>query len=590
MESVWRQSLQSTLASGVKVQWLKSAICAAIVGLGMASWASSAFAQAAWSTPQWSTATTDGSTTDFDTGTLSFPAQTASQIRVMAPGNGIFHNHGDPVSATIEVLLNGVWTLVFTSVPDTTGSGIFISSFPTPVATFTPGQVAGVRMSCTQYVGYCYHGVENTMYFELSGGGRNASEVIASFMSRRNDLLLSNGPDRGREIDRLVNAQGDGPTGGAPFGSPSGLGAGSNRLGGPDGLTTNAQPSMSSLAARGAPGMGRLERGFDPTARGVEESQLGVEAGLPRSGGDGSPNRVSFSSSLSKMMQLGAAEGDRKAQEMSMLGVRETPAARPSASAWDIWFAGHYQNFDDDRRNVNGEGHFGVFYLGADVVLSPRLLVGMLVQFDDMQLKSQSSAYSVKGHGWMVGPYATLRLAQNVFLQGRAAWGKSNNEVSPSLTFIDEFDTTRWLTTATIVGRYDFGALQVRPSATIAYIEDKSEAYTSVSTAAVPAVDTSLGQFKAGPMFSYVMSGGGGVRYEPRLGLEGIWNFDSSTNVVDMGGTLSGPEGVRGRIEVGLKTSLSTGAILDLSGSYDGIGAGDFSSWGGRAMLRLPLN
>ena len=83
--------------------------------------------------------------------------------------------------------------------------------------------------------------------------------------------------------------------------------------------------------------------------------------------------------------------------------------------------------------------------IGADYVLNRSLLVGTMVQFDSMQQRSNTQMTDVRGHGWMAGPYATLRLSENVFLQARGAWGRSSNFVSPFLTYTDTFDSERWL-------------------------------------------------------------------------------------------------------------------------------------------------
>jgi hypothetical protein len=74
------------------------------------------------------------------------------------------------------------------------------------------------------------------------------------------------------------------------------------------------------------------------------------------------------------------------------------------------------------------------------------------------------------------------------------------------------------------------------------------------------------------------------------VGLEAIWNFESSDDVADFGGTLAGPQEVRGRVELGIAAQLTDGLTLDLSGSYDGIGSDNYDALTGRAMLRMPLN
>jgi outer membrane autotransporter protein len=207
-----------------------------------------------------------------------------------------------------------------------------------------------------------------------------------------------------------------------------------------------------------------------------------------------------------------------------------------------------------------------------------------------MQQRSLTQAFDIKGSGWMAGPYATVRLSENIFLQGRLAAGRSTNEVSPFLTYPDTFSTKRWLASSTLVGRWQVGNWQIRPSASISYIEDVSEAYTDSLGVAIPGLKVSLGQFKTGPQFSYRHLLADGTLLEPRFGAEVIWNFAASDNVADFGGTLSGPEEIRGRVELGLKTQFTNGVGLDVSGSYDGIGSSSFSALGAKATVRMPLN
>src|SRR5262249_49271119 len=157
---------------------------------------------------------------------------------------------------------------------------------------------------------------------------------------------------------------------------------------------------------------------------------------------------------------------------------------------------------------------------------------------DSMEQSSTKDSFRIDGRGWMVGPYATARLSENVFLQGRAAWGKSDNDVSPFLTYTDNFSSTRWLMSSTLSGRWQEGAWQFRPSATVAFIEDVSKSYTDSLGVSIPGVKVSLGQFKAGPEISYRYLAPNGTVLEPHLGLEAIWNFDSSNKVADFGGTL----------------------------------------------------
>lgn len=190
----------------------------------------------------------------------------------------------------------------------------------------------------------------------------------------------------------------------------------------------------------------------------------------------------------------------------------------------------------------------------------------------------------------MAGPYATVRISDNVYLQGRTAWGTSDNDVRPFMTYTDNFETDRWLVSGTLQGDWEYGPWLIRPSAELAYIEDTSEAYTDSLGVAIPSLKASLGQVKAGPEFVYRTQLDDGTLIQPHASVDVIWNFDSSDQVVDFGGTLEGPEEVRGRIEAGIRAEFVDGLTIDISGTYDGIGSDSFEAYGGKALARIPLN
>lgn len=193
----------------------------------------------------------------------------------------------------------------------------------------------------------------------------------------------------------------------------------------------------------------------------------------------------------------------------------------------------------------------------------------------------------------MAGPYATLRLSEAVFWQLRAAWGQSSNTMSPFQTYTDHFDSERWLASSTLAGRWTSGPWVFRPSASVSYIEDAAKSYTDMLGTTMPGVTTRLGQAKAGPEVGYRYELGHGTVIEPHAGLQVIWNFSQDTTAAGLGpvgGDAPGPTGVRVRAEFGLTATTSGGLGLDVSGSYDGIGAAGYSAVTGKATVRLPLN
>ncbi len=427
-----------------------------------------------------------------------------------------------------------------------------------------------------------------TCVFAALNSRKKTVEAIGAFMNRRNDLLVSNGPDGRRQIDRLLAASGNANQneGTASQQPGSAFGTGSH-LGGPtDGVTAGVP--LAGLS-------GRADRSIASQLAVESSSTAGAASGpspFAASASSDGATTMSFSTSLSQMMSYQSAANQKKVADglspASHLGGVSTPGPQPLP--FDIWVEGHYGDFGDRAEHQSDSGRFGIVYLGADYVVSPWLLIGALVQYDDTDLTSHQDSYSVSGHGWMAGPYATMRLSQNVFLQGRAAWGTSNDTVSPYLTYKDNFSTSRWLVDGTLSGRWQWGPWQFNPSASLSYIDDRSEHYTDTLGVDIPGLNASLGQFKAGPEVSYAFQTAEGATLVPRASMEAIWNFAGSDPTADFGGTLAGPTGVRARAELGVGVNYLSGAGLDLSVSYDGIGAGGYHSTAGEGSIKLPFD
>ena len=321
--------------------------------------------------------------------------------------------------------------------------------------------------------------------------------------------------------------------------------------------------------------------------------------GLRLNGSSDGATRFGFSTSLRDVARFAAqAEADKAEAGKSgdpTLGLAGRTGygktARPNPL--DIWAEGKYASFRDSRGHSDIDGHFGLVSAGADYVVRPSLLLGTMVQFDSMRQRSDKDRSEVRGQGWLAGPYATLRLSQNVFWQMRAAWGRSNNEVSPYLTHADRFGSERWLAATTLAGRWGMGPWTLKPSLSVTYMEDVAQSFTETFGTVIPEVKSRLGQAKAGPDVSYRLQMRDGIVIEPRAGLHLIWNFAGDTTVAGKGlldSGNAGPQGVRGRAELGIRATSAGGIGLDLSGSYDGIGANGYSTVTGRAVVRVPLN
>lgn len=363
--------------------------------------------------------------------------------------------------------------------------------------------------------------------FESVNARGRTVEVINRFLHRRTDLILSSEPDGGRRIDRLRNSNGGASGSGAPF---------EFGLTSPGSVSATFETSVSQIRAAYA-------------AQDAQKEGLLATYGAFSGGG----------------------------------GLNDEPPAK-----WDFWLSGQITQFEDDTGGGDGDGLFGIVYAGADYRVSSELLIGVLLQIDYLDQQWDDLQASASGTGWMAGPYATVKITENLFFDARAAWGLSSNDVSPFNTYTDTFETERWLVRAGLIGDWRWGDWIFRPSANVAYMTEDQAGYVDTLNVTIPGQQVSLGQFDFGPSISYRYKTAEGLLLEPSATLTGIWNFSQDTGGVTTT-TNSAAIDFRARAEIGLRARVQSGMSVEAFGSYDGIGVEDYQALSGRAVLSVPF-
>ncbi len=205
--------------------------------------------------------------------------------------------------------------------------------------------------------------------------------------------------------------------------------------------------------------------------------------------------------------------------------------------------------------------------VGAHGYVSPNLIVGGMLQFDDYD----DDTYGAEGRGWLVGPYFVARLpGQPLYFEGRLLYGETHNEIGS-----DSFDTERMLAQFGVTGQIETPSITWLPSLGVIYIEDEQQAYTDSLGNPIPEQTVRLTQISAGIDFnapivvtngSLTLTGGVSAIYSETDGSAG----DTVTPEF---------EGGRGRVHLGLNRDLGPAGQITLSVFHDGIGQ-DYESQG----------
>ncbi len=319
---------------------------------------------------------------------------------------------------------------------------------------------------------------------------------------------------------------------------------------------------------------------------------LGVE-------GEGSLKDGSASYRTSLLETLGnqsAGKAERMGINPSDYGVSSGPTHH--SGGWDLWSEGRLSYFDTDASydGTKSSGRFGLVRIGADYLVSPSFLVGILSQYDYLSEEADNAGtgYKISGHGFMVGPYAEYELTKGLYFDAKALGGTSRNEISPFNTFTDEFDTTRWLLAARLTGSWHYGAWHISPRAEIAYFSETSQSFTDSTGRPVAGQKVNLGRFKIGPELAYRHATDDGMRIEPRVAIKGLWAFGTGrAQSLDPGFSSSVSarpvDDFQLQLGGGLIIELPSGLRMDLEGGYTGFGESSNRSVSGKLNVTVPL-
>ncbi|NDW54305.1 autotransporter outer membrane beta-barrel domain-containing protein [Aliiroseovarius sp. PrR006] len=233
-------------------------------------------------------------------------------------------------------------------------------------------------------------------------------------------------------------------------------------------------------------------------------------------------------------------------------------------SPYDLWIEAAHAKFSAG----NMDGDFNIIHMGVDRLVNSDLLIGLGLQLDHARLSGAGA--EISGSGFMVGPYLTKRVHDNLYLDARVAWGRSSNDVSPFGTYTDTVGAERWLATAALIGDFQVGDLTIQPEARLSWFEETTDAYLDSNNIAVTPVTTSFGSFELGPTISRSYTVGSGAILTANLSAKSIWTYDFNNGGV----AASATEGHSGRVEIGLDYKNDDNLLINGSVFVDGGGNG----------------
>jgi outer membrane autotransporter protein len=287
------------------------------------------------------------------------------------------------------------------------------------------------------------------------------------------------------------------------------------------------------------------------------------------------------------MLSAGAGDNSADGRQDRLLAYGDQGAGATAARPrFDIWASGYLSRFKDDTGNGGQAGNFALLFTGADYIVG-NLAIGVMAQIDRVKESSGTLGTKASGTGWMVGPYAVAQVHRNLFVQARAAWGRSDNDFTVVGASTGNYDGERWLLSSQIEGRWYAGRWRFSPIATIVYFEEKQEAFVNSLSQAIPGQSVALGRLTFGPEIGYNFVTSAGTIFEPHVALSGVWDFKETAQVVN-GQTFS-PDELSANLAAGVIVRTRGGTALRSILTYEGIGDGDFEAISGTVLITVPF-
>lgn len=220
--------------------------------------------------------------------------------------------------------------------------------------------------------------------------------------------------------------------------------------------------------------------------------------------------QLNFATSLVELQAWGAA-GDAAA------GIAN---ADPLDQPFNFWIDGSGSLHARTSAGTDYWGSFGLVSAGADYLVSRQLLIGVALHGDFM--RDISASTTVNGKGLMAGPYVSAEVADGVYLDAAAYYGKSWNDVASGL-FAGTFDTQRFVGSGQLSGDVDLGGdVTLTPNVSLFYLRETAGAYTlsdgAGGTVAGSGFDNSQLRVAAGGQLAYEMDLGDGSTLTPMVG------------------------------------------------------------------------
>jgi hypothetical protein len=251
-----------------------------------------------------------------------------------------------------------------------------------------------------------------------------------------------------------------------------------------------------------------------------------------------------------------------------------------------IWGQTTYSHVDRSEESLSLDGNLYVVAGGVDYLVSNRLILGLAVSGEALDLDTQFNDGTFEATGVTFAPYVGFELTDTWSVDLTVGYGlvnydSSRNQGTAPVT--GDFDAERAFSSANVTGRYELGNWRLVPRGSILVLNEEQDSYTESNGTVVPEATVDFGRLGAGGSIGYQIG-----PHLPFVRLRGEWDFNTPDSVLKANGQQSFVDEYGARIGGGYEFN-DGGITFSAEGSYDTLMREDLDIWTGTLRLRYEF-
>jgi outer membrane autotransporter protein len=168
------------------------------------------------------------------------------------------------------------------------------------------------------------------------------------------------------------------------------------------------------------------------------------------------------------------------------------------------WVLGSYSDIENDFVNTKFDGDIAAFVGGADYRLTDKIIAGLAVSYEDVDIDTTFNNGTIETKGFGVTPYAVFVLSNKLTadISGSYTWlNTDTTRTNGAVT--GEFDARRYTAGANLNYSHSINKFFMTGTVGFLYINEKQDSYTESNGTFVDENNISIGQGRIGAKVGY---------------------------------------------------------------------------------------